>query len=102
LAGGLCKFYAIAAEKWPTQRQPLLVQYMQQAYLLFIKLLYTPLVISGNDKNKQLTLLKNVKKWHRPLFRPKTNHTCHQKPNPSQIQKHQNLDFTFFLFPQSE
>ncbi len=21
-------------------------------------------------------------KWTRPLFRPKTNHTCHQKPNP--------------------
>jgi hypothetical protein len=23
------------------------------------------------------------KNWSRPLFRPKTNHTCHQKPNPS-------------------
>jgi hypothetical protein len=27
--------------------------------------------------------LKNVKKWPSPLFRPKTNHTFNQKPNPS-------------------
>jgi hypothetical protein len=26
---------------------------------------------------------KKLKKWLRPLFRPKTNHTCPQKPNPS-------------------
>jgi hypothetical protein len=26
---------------------------------------------------------KKFKKWHRPLFRPRTNHTCHQKPNRS-------------------
>jgi hypothetical protein len=24
-----------------------------------------------------------MKKWPRRLFRPKTNHSCHQKPNPS-------------------
>ncbi len=59
---------------------------------------YTPVVISRNDKSKQLTLLsqrklaltarntfcvKKIKKWPRPLFMPKTNHTCHQNPNPS-------------------
>ncbi len=66
---------------------------------------YTPLVISRNDKNKQPTLLstsklaltarntllrfkiigapKQLKKWSFPLFSPKTNPTCHQKPNPS-------------------
>ncbi len=26
---------------------------------------------------------KKLKKWHRPQFRLKTNHTFHQKPNPS-------------------
>ncbi len=61
--------------------------------------------IYSNNKNKQLTLLsqrklaltarntllhykiigapKKFKKWPRPLFSPKTNHTRHQKPNPS-------------------
>ncbi len=26
---------------------------------------------------------KKIKNWLRPLYRPRTNHTCHQKPNPS-------------------
>jgi hypothetical protein len=26
---------------------------------------------------------KKFKKWSRPLFKPKTNHSCHQKPNSS-------------------
>jgi hypothetical protein len=26
---------------------------------------------------------KKFKKWPHSLFRPKTNHTCHQKPDPS-------------------
>jgi hypothetical protein len=107
LAGGLCTFYANAGGKQPTQRQLPLVQYKQQAHPLLSIHNYTPL-ISRNDKNKQLTLLsqcklaltarnikyvhflqykifgahKNFKKWPCPLFRPKTNHTIHQKPNP--------------------
>jgi hypothetical protein len=56
LAGGLCKFYANAGGKRPMQRQPLLVQYKQANPLLSMNN-FTPLVISGNDKNKQLTLL---------------------------------------------
>jgi hypothetical protein len=63
-------------------------------------------MISRNAKNKLLTLLsqrilalttrntlfalrviigapKKFKTWPCPLFRPKTNHTCHPKPNPS-------------------
>ncbi len=62
---------------------------------------YTPLVIGWKDKKKQLTLLsqrklaltarntpfalknhlapKKFQKGPRPLVRPKTNHTCHQK-----------------------
>jgi hypothetical protein len=59
---------------------------------------YTPLVIRGNDKNKQLTLLslrkRKRKKWARPQFRPKTNHTCHQKPNPSRETVHLNACYT--------
>jgi hypothetical protein len=44
------------------QRQPLLVQYYQQANsLLSIMHNYTPLVISMNDKNKQLKLLSQRK-----------------------------------------
>jgi hypothetical protein len=39
------------------QRQPLLVQYKQQANPILSMHNYTPLVISGNDKNKQLTIL---------------------------------------------
>jgi hypothetical protein len=58
LVGGLCKFYAIAGGKRLIQRQLLLVQYKQQANLLLTMSNNTPLVISGNDKNKQLTLLK--------------------------------------------
>jgi hypothetical protein len=57
LAGGLSKFYANAGVKRLIQLQPLLVQYKQQANLLLTMSNNTPLVISGNDKNKQLTLL---------------------------------------------
>jgi len=57
LAGGLCKLYANARGKWQIQRQPHLVQYKQQANPLLSMHNYTPLVISGNDKNKQLTSL---------------------------------------------
>jgi hypothetical protein len=86
-------------------RQLLLMQYKEQANPLSSTHSYTPLVISRNDKNKQLTLLgqrklaltvrntlfaiyimeapKKFKKWPRPLFRLKTNHSCHQKSNPS-------------------
>ncbi len=37
----------------------------------------------------------------RPLFRPKTNHTCHQKPNPSgELVPSSHNDFPFlFLSP---
>jgi hypothetical protein len=50
LGGGLCKFFANVGEKRPIQRQPLLVQYKQQANPLLSTHNYTPLVISGNDK----------------------------------------------------
>jgi hypothetical protein len=56
-AGGLCQFYANFGGKRPIQRQPLLVQYKQQAK----KSNNTPLRISMNDKNKQLTLLSQRK-----------------------------------------
>jgi hypothetical protein len=53
LAGGLCEFCANAGgKKQPIERQLLVVQYKQQA---------SPLVISRNDKNKQLTLLRHRK-----------------------------------------
>jgi hypothetical protein len=61
LAGGLYKFYANAGGKRPIQRQPLLVQYKKQANPLLSMHNYTPLVISSNDKNKQLTLLSQRK-----------------------------------------
>ncbi len=59
-AGGLCKVYANAAEenKQQIQRQLLLVQYKQEANPLLLMNKYTPLVISRNDKNKQLTIIK--------------------------------------------
>jgi hypothetical protein len=38
-----------------------LVQYKQQANLLLSMRTYTSLVISGNDENKQLTLLRQLK-----------------------------------------
>jgi hypothetical protein len=43
------------------QRQPLLVQYKQKAKPILSMHNYTPLVISGYDKNKQLTLLSQRK-----------------------------------------
>ncbi len=43
------------------QHQPLLVQYKPQANPILSMHNYTPLVISGNDKNKQLTLLSQCK-----------------------------------------
>ncbi len=58
LAGGLCKFYANAGGTRPTQRKLLLVQYKQQANPLLSLRNYTPPVISRNDKNKQLTIIK--------------------------------------------
>jgi hypothetical protein len=61
LAGGLCKFYANARGKLTIQRQPLYVQYKQQANPLLSMNSYTPLVISRHDKNKQLTLLSQRK-----------------------------------------
>jgi hypothetical protein len=61
LAGGFCKFYANAGEKRPIQRQPLLVQYKHQANPRLSMDNYTPLVISRNDKNKQLTLVSQRK-----------------------------------------
>jgi hypothetical protein len=57
---GLCKFYTNAGGKQPIQRQrrqPLLVQCKHQAYSRLSVNNYNPLVISRNDKNKQLTLL---------------------------------------------
>jgi hypothetical protein len=62
LAGGLCKFYANAGGKQQIQRQLLLVQYKQQANSSLSVNNYTPLVISRNDKNKQLTLLSQRKR----------------------------------------
>jgi hypothetical protein len=50
-----------AAGKRTIQRQLLLVQYKQQADPLLSMNNYTPLVISRNDKNKQLTLLSQSK-----------------------------------------
>jgi hypothetical protein len=61
LAEGLCKFCANARGKRTIQRQPLLVQYKQQASPLLLMNNYTPLVVSGNYKNKQLTLLSQRK-----------------------------------------
>jgi hypothetical protein len=60
LAEGLCKFYANARGKQPIQRQPLLVQYKQEANPLLLTHNYTPLAISRNDKNKQLTIINPI------------------------------------------
>jgi hypothetical protein len=55
----------------------------------FIMNNYTSLEISGIDKNTQqlrhkiIREPKTFKRLTGPLFRPKTNHICHQKPNPS-------------------
>jgi hypothetical protein len=59
LAGGLCKFYANTAGKRPIHRQPLLMQYKQQANPLLLTHNYTTLVISRNHKKKQPT-----QNWH--------------------------------------
>ncbi len=100
--GGLCKFYANVGGK----RQPLLVQYKQQANPPLSMNNYTPLVISRKNKNKQLSLLsqrklaltarnihflhykiirahKKCKKWPLSVFMTKTSHKCQQKTNPS-------------------
>jgi hypothetical protein len=61
LSGGLCKFFANAGGKQPTQRQLLLVQYKQQANPLLLTHNHTPHVVSMNDKNKQLTVIKQRK-----------------------------------------
>jgi hypothetical protein len=57
LACGLCKFKASTGEKQQIQRQLLLIQYKQQANSLLSMNNYTPLEISRNNENKQLTLL---------------------------------------------
>ena len=116
LAGGLCKFYANAGGKRPIQRQPLLLQYKQQANPLLSMNNYTPLVISRNDNNKQLTLIsqrklaltEKIRKWlckfggtsktiknqARRFFRPISINVCHQKPNSAR----ETVPFKFLLF----
>ncbi len=59
------------------QRQPLLVQCKQQASPLLLMNIYTPLMISRNDKNKQLTLLSQLKLALTAI----NTLTCHQKTN---------------------
>jgi hypothetical protein len=49
-----------AKEKRIIQHQPLLVKYKQHANPLLSKNNFTPLVISRNDKNKQLTFLTRI------------------------------------------
>jgi hypothetical protein len=61
LAGGLCTCFTNEGGKRPIQRQLLLVQYKQQANALLLLKNDTPLVISGNDKNMQLTILSQRK-----------------------------------------
>jgi hypothetical protein len=56
LAGGLHEFYSNARGKQPIQRQPLFLQYIISKPTTLSMHNYTPLVISGNDKNKQLTV----------------------------------------------
>jgi hypothetical protein len=41
---------------------------------------------------------KKFKKWPCPLFRPKTNHTCHQKQNPSRKTVPLNVAFNYVNF----
>jgi hypothetical protein len=60
LAGGLCKFYAKLEENNQFS-QPLLMQYKQQANPLLSMHYYTPLLISGNDKNKEIAVLSQCK-----------------------------------------
>ncbi len=50
------------------QQQPLLVQYKQQASSFLSLNNYTQLVISGNYKNKQITLLSQGKLARYTLF----------------------------------
>jgi hypothetical protein len=55
LAGGLCKLYANAGGKLQIQSQSLSVHKKQQAYPLILMYNCTQVLISGNDKKKQLT-----------------------------------------------
>jgi hypothetical protein len=58
----LCKFYDNAGGQRPIQRQLLFSwQYNHQANQLLLMNDFTPLLISRNDKNKQLTLLSQRK-----------------------------------------
>jgi hypothetical protein len=58
-------FLANAGGKQPIQRQLLVVQYKQQAKPLLWAHNYTPLVISMNDKNKRLTIIKGIDQWEK-------------------------------------
>ncbi len=80
----IVKFYANPGGNPPIQRQPLLVQYKQQAnQFLSMHNYYTPLLISGNDKNNQLTLLNQTRNNYEkytfcvapPLYKSETNQT---------------------------
>jgi hypothetical protein len=55
----IVQIYANDRGKQP-KRQLLVVQYKQQANPLLLTQYYTPLVISWNDKNKQLTFIKRT------------------------------------------
>ncbi len=54
----------------------------------FLSYSKSPLLISWNKATTK------KKKWLRPLFRPNTNHTCHQKPNLSR----ETVSLTAWIF----
>jgi hypothetical protein len=61
LTGRLCKILSQRHRKITNTAPTTLVQCKQQANPLLSMNNYTPRVISGNDKNKQLTLLSQCK-----------------------------------------
>jgi hypothetical protein len=61
IGSGIVQILRQCRGKLQIQRQLLLVQYKQQANPLISMDKYTPLVISRNDKNNQLILIKPTK-----------------------------------------
>jgi hypothetical protein len=61
ISSGIGPCFPVIGEKLQIQHQPLLMQYKQQANPLLSMHNYTPLVISGNDNNKQLSLISQRK-----------------------------------------
>ncbi len=78
-----CTFFKLFPRIW-NQRE-ILRFWIHTVYEYYLELVQCKFAKNGltNWKTFLTNHLNKLKNWLCPLLRPKTNHKCHQKPNPS-------------------